>query len=361
MISELIQIESPGEILAEELSMRHWSQSDFAHIIGRPAQFVSEVIAGKKEITREAAAQIGAATGQSPEYWLNLQNSYLLRKQGQNENTRKELSDVALRARMNELAPVSHLRKIGVLQAKTLEDQRRELEELFQIQDINDDPVFPMAARRTNVAEKLTPTQLAWLTCARKAARQITATQFDRQGLRNLAAQLTRIAKGSAEFITLPSRFAAVGVRLVYVAAFPSSKLDGASFLLDEDPGMPVIALSGRGKRLDKVLFTLLHEIAHIIEGHVLANHMIIDEGDQSDSDEKLANKRASEWALPAALGAPPQVIRREWIEAQATRLSVHPLVVIGQLQYAKKLDWRSALVRDAATVTDALATWQKA
>ncbi len=67
-----------GEILADELDARGWTQTDFAEVLGLPAQFVSEIISGKKEITRESAAQIGDALGTSAELWLNIQNSYLL-------------------------------------------------------------------------------------------------------------------------------------------------------------------------------------------------------------------------------------------------------------------------------------------
>ena len=67
-----------GEILADELDARGWTQTDFAEVLGHPTQFVSEIISGEKEITRESASQIGAALGTSAEFWLNLQNSYLL-------------------------------------------------------------------------------------------------------------------------------------------------------------------------------------------------------------------------------------------------------------------------------------------
>src|SRR5690242_20716369 len=111
MATELAEAFPPGDFLTEELEARHWSQNDFAQILGRPAQFVSEIISGKKEITRESAAQIGAALGTGPEYWLNLQNAYLLWNQSQSDTIRQELDDVRLRARMNELAPVSLMRK----------------------------------------------------------------------------------------------------------------------------------------------------------------------------------------------------------------------------------------------------------
>lgn len=65
-----------GELLGEELEFRGWSQADFAAVIDRPTQFVSEIVTGKKEITRESAAQIGAALSQTPEFWLKLQDQY---------------------------------------------------------------------------------------------------------------------------------------------------------------------------------------------------------------------------------------------------------------------------------------------
>jgi len=67
-----------GELLGDEIEYRGWSQADFATVLGRPTQFVSEIVTGKKEITRDSAAQIAAALGQTPEYWLKLQDQYLL-------------------------------------------------------------------------------------------------------------------------------------------------------------------------------------------------------------------------------------------------------------------------------------------
>src|SRR5207248_2735279 len=73
------------------------------------------------------------------------------------------------------------------------------------------------------------------------------------------------------DFADLPELFAEVGVRLVYVEMLPSGKIDGCAMFVD---GYPVIGLSGRGKRLDKVLLTLLHEIAHILLAHIDAERI---------------------------------------------------------------------------------------
>jgi len=92
----------PGEVLARELADREWTQAVFAEILGRPMQFVSEVITGKKEITRQSAGQIGAALGTSPEYWLQLQHDYRLGLQLRDEECQERLWGIRLRAAAHE-------------------------------------------------------------------------------------------------------------------------------------------------------------------------------------------------------------------------------------------------------------------
>ena len=73
-----------GDFLSEELSARGWSHKDFAEAIDCPAQFVSDLIAGKQELTREIATRISAVLGTAPAYWLNLQKQYTLYQRSKN-------------------------------------------------------------------------------------------------------------------------------------------------------------------------------------------------------------------------------------------------------------------------------------
>jgi HTH-type transcriptional regulator / antitoxin HigA len=70
----------PGEYLRDELIARGWTQSQFAIIIGRPLQLVSEIINGRKRITEQTALEIGAALGTGARVWLNLESNYRLWK-----------------------------------------------------------------------------------------------------------------------------------------------------------------------------------------------------------------------------------------------------------------------------------------
>ena len=112
---------------------------------------------------------------------------------------------------------------------------------------------------------------------------------------------------------------------------------------------------------MDKILFTLLHEVAHLILGHVHADGLIIEEVDQHSHEnecEEKANNQAGAWILPRPLPDPPERINQTWVSQVAEERDLAPIVVIGQLQNMKRLDWRTSLVRNAPTVTEELASW---
>jgi HTH-type transcriptional regulator / antitoxin HigA len=139
-------------------------------------------------------------------------------------------------------------------------------------------------------------------------------------------------------------------VRLVYVEAFPSSRLSGASFLLDDGP---VIALSGLRQRLDIVLFTLLHETAHVVRGDIeKSGGTIIDDEEQPHTlgDEDKTNDLAANWMLSQALPEHPGRISQEWVNRTAESMGVHPIVIVGRLQTMTVLPWRIALVKTRLT-----------
>jgi XRE family plasmid maintenance system antidote protein len=81
-VAELFPV---GEFLVDELEARSWSQEEFARLMGRPVEFVAEIISGERKLTDQTAAEIGKALGTSAELWLNLQNDYLSWKRAQSK------------------------------------------------------------------------------------------------------------------------------------------------------------------------------------------------------------------------------------------------------------------------------------
>lgn len=350
-----------GELLELELTERGWSQADFAAVLGRPAQFVSEIVTGKKEITRESAAQIGAALSQSPQFWLNLQDQYLLAEQEKNVTTQAKLDDVRRRARLSGKGPIQLLQKRGLLKGKTLDELEPEVMDLFELKSLDDEPAFDAAAKRANQGEDVTLLQRAWVFCVRREARrQPPLAKYSPTKLADLAASLPRTVKTPEDFAKLPQLFADAGVRLVYVEALPGAKIDGCTMFVGKHP---VIGLSGRGKRLDVVLFALMHEIAHILRGHVDANHVIVedleDKHAQESAQEKEANEEGRGWIFPDGYPHVPPRISGSWVDEKAADLGIARIVLIGQLQKKGRLDWRTTLAKNAPSVADVLPTWE--
>ncbi len=78
---------APGEILLEEfLKPMEITQNRLAKDINVPANRVSQIIHGKREITSDTALRLGKYFGIEPEFWLNLQTRYnmkiAIRKKG---------------------------------------------------------------------------------------------------------------------------------------------------------------------------------------------------------------------------------------------------------------------------------------
>lgn len=73
-------ISTPGEILYEEyLIPLGISQYRLAKAIHKPQSAISDIIHGRRGITAEMAWLFAKALGTTPQYWLNLQNTYDLR------------------------------------------------------------------------------------------------------------------------------------------------------------------------------------------------------------------------------------------------------------------------------------------
>lgn len=350
------EVFSPGEYLADELEARGWSQADFADIIGRPVQFVSELVNGKKELTAESATQIAAALGSEPSTWLGLQSEYRLWQLAQNPDQDRVTARVKLRAELASIIPLATLEKRGDLPRHSEPGQL--LAEVMRDfgMALPDDPArFCLAAKRANHGDDLTLTQRGWLWLALREAREGTVQPYDAPGLQRLAEGLARRTAVPPDLADLPQRLAAVGVHLVFVEHLPGGKIDGAAFVLD---GNPVIAVSGRGKRFDKLFFALMHEIAHVLCGHAHEG-ALDDAADVASEDPREAE--ANELAEQLALGGPVSIsapISSAAVDAKAAALGVPSAFVVGNLQHHGVLDWRTTLARGLPNADNVFRSW---
>jgi HTH-type transcriptional regulator/antitoxin HigA len=318
---------------------RGWTEKDFAEILARPVQAVSEILNGRKQIVADTALAIGEALGTSPDLWLNLQTAYNLY---QARTHRPVAADVARRARLRALVPVSEVRRRGWLpDTPDLDVLEAAVRELLGLHDIGDQPVFAVAARRKRTGQDFSPPQLAWLGRIRQIAVERMVATYDSQALGSLASDLVHRIHDPSDLRDLTGWFADCGVVLVTELGLRSSNLDGATMLLSG--GTPVIGLTARGDRMDSFVFTLLHECAHLLLGHVGVQGICVDEDldrfEGGESIEVAANDQAGAWVLSPDVELPAGQISLPMVIRFASQHRLHPSFVIGRLQ-RERHDW---------------------
>jgi len=70
----------PGEILHEELEEIGLSANGLAKELGVPANRITAILKEQRGVTADTALRLAGYFGTSPEFWLNLQTAYDLRR-----------------------------------------------------------------------------------------------------------------------------------------------------------------------------------------------------------------------------------------------------------------------------------------
>ena len=70
----------PGGHLAEELETLNMSAAELARKLAVPTNRVTQILNGTRSITGDTALRLAHFFGTSPQFWLNLQSLYELRR-----------------------------------------------------------------------------------------------------------------------------------------------------------------------------------------------------------------------------------------------------------------------------------------
>jgi HTH-type transcriptional regulator / antitoxin HigA len=327
----------PGVFLEEELEARGWSQIDLAEILGRPPRLISEIISGKRSISPETALGLADAFGTSAELWMNLETSFQLAQAEQKE-------DVPLKAKLYSKFPVREMiKRHWIKPSENIEVLVSRFCDFFEISSLDEKPEFDCAYRKsTSYDEDNTTYQCAWLYRAKKLAKACLVEQkFSQAKLKTCLEKLRLLLHEPQEVRHIPKILADAGIRFIIVEPLPKSKIDGATFWLDDNS--PVIVMSLRYDRIDNFWFTLIHELIHVKnedkkDGVIIDIDLLGDEisGDKPEYEIR-ADEEAAEFLIPIEtldsfiLRTHPYYL--EWkIQGFAANNKVHPGIVVGQL-----------------------------
>ena len=343
----------PSKFIRDELNTRGLTQTDLAIITGRSPKDISGYLT-KERISIEFAKELAVVLGHTPEYWVNLESRYRL------SLTSEPTLDLRQRNKIIQEYPLKDMQKRGWI-SKTDDFERiaNEVEKFFaegvDAQGVERTAFF----KRTIKDENLNTAEKAWLHRARHLAKLLPETKYSESRLTDLFAKVKIAIKSSESTSHVAGLMQRFGIRFVVIEPLPRAMIDGASFWLDENS--PVIALSLRFDNIGSFWFALVHEMFHIKHRDGTSLDNFVDEL-SVDNIERERRDQAAEFLVPQ--DRLEQFIKKshpyfyhDKIVEFATKLGIHPGIIVGQLQKREEIGYHThrvsmAKVREKVTLT---------
>ncbi len=329
----------PGEVLEEYLEAYSMTQTELSARTGLTKKTINEIIKGKSPITSETALKLERSLGRPAHFWNNLERQF-------QEDRSRFAEEKRLEDHLDWLkkVPLRHLTKLGWLPKKS--DKISQLTEVLRFFGVASPEQWltvwqkhQVAYRQTIRFEACAEFVSAWLRKGEIDARQIACEPFDRKRFQEALDVIRGLTMEEPKIFQpqLVDICASAGVAVVFIPELPKTGVYGATRWLGDKA---VIQLSLRYKSNDHLWFTFFHEAGHIIKH---GRKEIFIEGNGMDSEkEEEANAFARDRLIP------PADYRRfsaSWdgrslapIEAFAEKIKIAPGIVVGRLQYDKRL-----------------------
>ncbi len=273
----------PGATIKEQLNDRGMSQKEFAARMDMSEKHISKLINGDVQLTTETAVRLEMVLGIPAMFWNNLEAIYM-------EKIVKAEAENAMDAdaEMAKKFPYSEMAKFGWVpvtrDAKEKVVNLRKYFEVVNLSLLGSYQVTRIACRRLAITEKSDLALMAWAQEAKIEARDIQTAPINIKGLIATIPEIRKmtVLKPQDFCPQIKKCLADCGIALVFLPHLKGSFLQGASFM---DGNKIVVGLTARGKDADKFWFSLFHELAHIVLGHIGQPNGI------SEDDERVADK----------------------------------------------------------------------
>ena len=336
----------PGDTLEEWLEEQAMKKSELAERIGRPVQFVSELLSGKRMLTPQTALELEAVTGIEAAFWNEVESAY--RTALQRQHRAEEDQQRATWARSfsyREFAkagwvPATRdpLQKATFL-SRFLAVVPNQWERVFK-------PMLGEGAYRISKKVNSQPTDLSmWIQMGTKIALQQETPEFSKKRFKQAIEETRKLARvHPAEALpAICDAYADAGVSLVVLPALGKNATSGYARWLSK-AGKFLIMLSLRGKSDDLFWFDLFHETAHVLlhgkkKAFLDFGQDRHDTPEEKDADDWAANLLVPERDWKAFRKAHRQPDREPVLQF-AEQHDVSPGVIVAWLHREKAYTW---------------------
>lgn len=318
----------PGATIKEQLNDRGMSQREFAARMDMSEKHISRLINGDVQLTPEVAVRLEVVLGVPAKFWNNLEAIYrekLVKVEAENAMEADET--------LAKQLPYREMAKFGwVPETRDSKEKVVNLRNYFEVVKLSlleNNQITRIACRRLAVTEKSDFALLAWAQEAKIKAREVKTEPINIKELINIIPdiRLMTVMKPKEFCPKIKDMLAECGIALIFLPHLQGSFLQGASFM---DGNKIVVGMTARGKDADKFWFSLFHEFAHIVLGHIGQIN------GTSDDDENDANEWSRDILIPVAdfeAFVEKSSFSESSVRSFAKQQGIAPGIVVGRLQ----------------------------
>ena len=326
--SRTIIASPPGATIKEQLVDRGMSQKEFAQRMDMSEKHISRLINGEVQLTPDMAMRLELVLGIPAQFWSGLESIY--REKLAKANAENEMdTDIELAKKF----PYKEMSENGwVPETSKATERVLNLRKYFEVVrlDLLQRTLIPgIACRRLADHEKADFALYGWAQKAKLEARQIDTKPIDINKLSSIIPNIRKMTRGSPEAFCgeLVGMLADCGIAIIFLPHIGGSFLHGATFYVGSKI---VMGMTVRGKDADRFWFSLFHEIAHIIYGHIGQMN------GTSEADEFVADEFAKETLIPSKefeLFIEKNNFSKSSIVQFANAVEIDAGIVVGRLQ----------------------------
>ena len=323
----------PGATIREQLIDRGMSQKEFAARMDMSEKHISKLINGDVQLTPDVALRLEIVLGIDAGFWTNLEAIYREKlSRAQAENSIDADIELAKNFPYNEMVKFEWIPRTN--DSKKRVAYLRRYFEVVSLKTLDNNSISRIACRRLTITQKSDLALLAWVQKARIESRDIDTNLINIQKLISSISTIRQMTTQTPDVFCpeLKNILSECGVALVVLPYIGGSLLQGASF---KDGNKIVLGITLRSKDADRFWFSLFHELAHIILGHI----GYID-GTTADDEQS-----ADEWARDALIPRDEyckfvdnHTYSDQSISLFADEVGIAPGIVVGRLQNDGKI-----------------------
>ena len=339
---------APGAYLREwmEDSASKMTQQELANRLGISRKLVNGILCGRDPITEDTAIRLERVTGIPRDAWVRFESKY-------RTDLARLHDEESLARHVSEISPSvgKYLRDVGATTATKRAPGRLVSDLLsfvncgtFEVFEDERDNLFDSLAALRESGKHVDETALmVWLAAGEKsdAYLQARSLRYDEKTLRKILPDLrARAARPDDTMVAdLAELLRSAGVVYQFIPAPNKFPLHGVTRWTPW--GVPVIQQTGRRKKDGFIIWTLFHEIGHVINDEPQSMSIDLEKPTSEGPNEKAANEFARKVLFgPQGMSAFHGLTRSRDIKDVARRIGVSPGVAVNEMHRKRMLDY---------------------